>query len=1300
MGRTTLTPLVSFGLVVASGLAFTAPALAQATFAPSTDTQYIADLEFAFERQFGGDRFVGGAKWTLDSRGTVAYSYVREIDGGAAPVVIPAQAGLPGDTAGNNTLFTTLDAQFGDRFTWQAIIDQAFARWGTTSDVSFEFRRHTVPDVPGENPLIDNWDDSDNWATTGPLAGVTTVERGDIRIGMRPIDGPGGIIAYSPGPASGGDIILDSQEDWATTDFDSGSATFAFFDNAISRAIGSAVGLLSVCPDDGTKLMEPELTFGFIGPQHDDIRGAHSLYGDIFEPNNDRTLLGSTSILFSPGLFGTGQSTFTFTNLSIGEVTDVDVFRVTYSDPADIEAFITVSPVGLTYEEGPIVGGECNGASFNSLAVYNLKLGVFDDEGNPLVDPITSTDGFLNENPAGGGERTSVTFPSGGGTFYIVVDHAGGIAAETQLFDISIVFESEITSSGGIAFHPAINDGLVQPSPNMIPAMFGGISGHNAASVFADGFTGTRAVYANVESSQPNPDHIVFFGRPFTTVAWDGLNPAIDVIASHATAATGSAAGRAFGPVPDTAFSSPAPDAQLISSAVASALFGGGSFLISVESLYYGLFAVADPDLAEEAGLAAPATVINSSWGGIGDFRGDGRNAIAYDAAVSMLDVTIVASAGNEGNADAICNGGSGDFPGGTFRGSRTIGSPATAFNTISVGAAGKLSATGTEDPRTLFFDTVVDFSSKGPIDSFDWENFDLETSTRSGVDILAAGTGLLTRAPDSTVVVFDPPCTYPGHQPVAGSGLVLPDFVPTDNGAFQTIGGTSFASPTVAGAVALLQDVGLAQPLPMSIHPTVMKAVLLTGARKLEGWSNSGQPGKPQDNRDGPDVDSGLVDAMTDQPLDFAQGAGVLDIKRSYEIYFGGYPQFDVQTDGFCLNLFFTHPTTRDVPATDPDVPTITDPFLEPDPPNGPSPIPGGVFGPPAGGGAPGLAGITDAHRPFGPAATPGSRYDGHGPNTSPIEIARKIRASQEGLNEAVIQNLHIDFGDLDLSVGGTSIGPAGAPFTARQPSRPPHSVGPFPGIGIGPPPFGDDPVEIAVITVEPMGWDIGNVGARDIRQPTGNPDPGGYIDYHINEEFLPDDVFIATLCWNRTLTIDQPDFSNPDDPQIGGAIELELENLDLELYPASQRGEVFPGVQPIASSTSEFNNVEHIVWNVDRPGNFVLRVRWVETEYDVFDNLNDADVVFGVAWRLEPPLICVLDMPPAPALRGPSAGTSGLTQLLSAFGAQAGEFEYHPAFDFNRDGVIGTADLLQMLKDISSAQEVGTGVIAQDTP
>ena len=93
-----------------------------------------------------------------------------------------------------------------------------------------------------------------------------------------------------------------------------------------------------------------------------------------------------------------------------------------------------------------------------------------------------------------------------------------------------------------------------------------------------------------------------------------------------------------------------------------------------------------------------------------------------------------------------------------------------------------------------------------------------------------------------------------------------------------------------------------------------------MTGAVKLAGWTNGpgNAPGEPQDNREGLDPTTNVVfiNGAT-QPLDVAQGAGRLDLKRSLEIYLTGYDPLDPNGSNF-------PGPTIDPEETNPNVPTI----------------------------------------------------------------------------------------------------------------------------------------------------------------------------------------------------------------------------------------------------------------------------------------------------------------------------------------------------------------------------------------
>src|SRR5262249_8434326 len=162
-----------------------------------------------------------------------------------------------------SNLFATMDARFasqGGRATWVAKFQQCFNRWQALSGLSYQ--RITV----GGN----DWDDGANFHISAGQNGT----RGDIRIGMRTIDGGGGILAFNNFP-SDGDMTLDAADGG---NFASANGDFLFLRNTVMHEHGHGIGLAHVCPSNATKLMEPFISTNYDGPQHDDIRAAHKYY--------------------------------------------------------------------------------------------------------------------------------------------------------------------------------------------------------------------------------------------------------------------------------------------------------------------------------------------------------------------------------------------------------------------------------------------------------------------------------------------------------------------------------------------------------------------------------------------------------------------------------------------------------------------------------------------------------------------------------------------------------------------------------------------------------------------------------------------------------------------------------------------------------------------------------------------------------------------------------------------------------------------------------------------------------------
>lgn len=131
--------------------------------------------------------------------------------------------------------------------------------------------------------------------------------------------------------------------------------------------------------------------------------------------------------------------------------------------------------------------------------------------------------------------------------------------------------------------------------------------------------------------------------------------------------------------------------------------------------------------------------------------------------------------------------------------------------------------------------------------------------------------------------------------------GMYLGLDADSDGGYCRTSGGvgySSFATPQVAGAAALLVDGARRLGLTGGDDPRVVKALLLNGANKLIGWHK------------------GYCDPADDHqtPLDFRQGAGLLDVWNSYrQLLAGAYGHHSGGRWGWDLGEVAAEPDSPD---------------------------------------------------------------------------------------------------------------------------------------------------------------------------------------------------------------------------------------------------------------------------------------------------------------------------------------------------------------------------------------------------
>jgi serralysin len=351
-------------------------------FDPSTppSAETLAWLEARMRA--GIARYEAGGRWTTTGAGSTG--------GRGSPVTIfwsfvPDGVGQPGRNGGADiapsNLFATLDGQFameGGRAAWIGVFEASFARYSQLTGINFV--RVRTRDVNGS---LNEWDDGSAYGAPGD-----GVLRGDIRIGMRNIDGPQNILAFNQFP-NAGDMTMDSSELWAVPaqGQPANANRFRSMLNTVMHELGHALGLNHVCPNNGTKLMEPFASEDFYGPQQDDIRALQDLYGDKFEPNNSSL----TPFVITPAINGAIVRQFgqlpgglaippaSTTLLSIGQPGDDDWFAIDMNGAGTLT--ITAAPVGTTYNAGPQdqqADPNCEaGGQVNALRAANLGINLF-----------------------------------------------------------------------------------------------------------------------------------------------------------------------------------------------------------------------------------------------------------------------------------------------------------------------------------------------------------------------------------------------------------------------------------------------------------------------------------------------------------------------------------------------------------------------------------------------------------------------------------------------------------------------------------------------------------------------------------------------------------------------------------------------------------------------------------------------------------------------------------------------------------------------------------------------------------
>lgn len=372
---------------------------------------------------------------------------------------------------------------------------------------------------------------------------------------------------------------------------------------------------------------------------------------------------------------------------------------------------------------------------------------------------------------------------------------------------------------------------------------------------YSQGYTGQGARVANIEAGFAHMDHEMLKGLKTAGVRFwtlGALAPGDFSIErnNHATAVSSNIVGRPGTDKQTRGIAYGVQKGHFWTGNIATALYHNGRFDIADQVIFdaykWALITGIWYDPAQVV------DVVNSSWGAddpdLKDASGSDYSRIIDALIVSANDGnpslpllprhgTVVFAAGNSGRA-----------------GTNSIGFPGSSYNVFTVGSVGPYN-----DGHIPFREVSV-FSSRGPQDYFHptnkWATAGSVTGTRAKVEIVAPGDFDWLASPQAGLR-RDP------------------------NRAYASVSGTSFAAPDVTGAIALMASYArdkYAGFVSAALDARVVKAVLMNSAAKTAGWDNGQQyPLMVVDNPNG---------HRTGQSLDYAAGAGLLDLSAAWKQY------------------------------------------------------------------------------------------------------------------------------------------------------------------------------------------------------------------------------------------------------------------------------------------------------------------------------------------------------------------------------------------------------------------------------
>lgn len=368
------------------------------------------------------DRWSTTASGSTGSQGdfaTITWSFVADgtsIVSEGSSNLISYMDGLFGSSGGGN--LTTRP--------WFSLFQDSFDRWTELGGIKFVYE-------PNDNGV----------QMGGNTAGALGV-RGDIRIGGAHIDGANGTLAYTYLP-NNGDMVIDTGE---TTFYSNSTNNYRQLRNTIMHELGHAFGLLHIESSSDHLLLEPYIDTTFDGPQLDDIRGLHGLYGDALEKTNNGAGNDSYSLATSLGAIAAGGSKSIGASAATGQAigadeidfvsiansSDFDFFSFTVNSPSLLD--VSLTPLGGVFTQGVEGGAQ---STFDANARNDLTLSIYGANGTTLLGTANNTAAGLVESLA------DVSLPAAG-QYYVRVS---GSTANVQLYQLQLsVASASIINSG------------------------------------------------------------------------------------------------------------------------------------------------------------------------------------------------------------------------------------------------------------------------------------------------------------------------------------------------------------------------------------------------------------------------------------------------------------------------------------------------------------------------------------------------------------------------------------------------------------------------------------------------------------------------------------------------------------------------------------------------------------------------------------------------------------------------------------------------------------------------------------